>query len=207
VNGLTDHPEGLGAKQSLLGGERHLPLFQRARSPVDASRSPCTSWNCSDGVLAGRRVHFAGCTTSPNELWMKQIARNLTDSTEGFLLEKRVLLLDRDTKYCESFVEILNQEGIQCLRLPPQSPNLNAHLERFIRSIKEECLERMIFFGEQSLRTAVSAYMQHYHSEGNHQGLGNKLIQPSDEVGQIAGRIKSRERLGGMLKYYYRSVA
>ena len=157
--------------------------------------------------LASRRVHFAGCTTSPNELWMKQIARNLTDSADGFLLGKRRLLLDRDTKYCESFVEILNQEGIQCLRLPPQSPNLNAHLERFIRSIKEECLERMIFFGEQSMRNAVTAYLDHYHAERNHQGLGNKLIQPSDEVGQIAETIECRERLGGMLKYYYRTAA
>lgn len=157
--------------------------------------------------LASRRVRFAGCTTSPNELWMKQIARNLTDSSDGFLLGKHQVLLDRDTKYCESFVEILNQAEVECLRLPPQSPNLNAHLERFIRSIKEECLERMIFFGEQSLRSAVTAYLEHYHAERNHQGLANKLIQPSDEVGQVAERIECRERLGGMLKYYYRSAA
>jgi len=157
--------------------------------------------------LATRRVHFAGLTPSPDGPWMTQIARNLTDCQDGFLNGKRYLLLDRDTKFAESFVNVLEQDGVDCLRLPPRSPNLNAHLERFMRSIKEECLSRMIFFGEQSLRTAIREFLAHYHTERNHQGLDNQLIAPGVEVGAVVGKIVCRERLGGMLHYYYRTAA
>ena len=90
---------------------------------------------------------------------------------------------------------------------PPRSPNLNAHLERFMRTIKDECLSRMIFFGERSLRNAVHEFLAHYHGERNHQGLDNRLIDPGQEVGHAHGTIECRERLGGMLRYYYRKVA
>ena len=119
----------------------------------------------------------------------------------------RFLLRDRDTKFTDSFVHILEQADVQCLRLPPQSPNLNAHLERFMRSIKEECLCRLVFFGEQALRRAVSAFLEHYHAERNHQGLDNQIIEPGAEVGAVIGQIECRERLGGMLRYYYRNAA
>jgi len=85
--------------------------------------------------------------------------------------------------------------------------NLNSHLERFHRSIKDEALDRMIFFGENSLRRAVTAYIEHYHRERNHQGLGNRIIEPGDEVGRGTGSIHCRERLGGLLQYYYRDAA
>ena len=93
------------------------------------------------------------------------------------------------------------------MKLPPRSPNLNAYAERFVRSIKESCLERMVLFGECSLRKAIHEFMAHYHSERNHQGLGNRLIIP--ETGKIGktGPIVRSERLGGMLNYYYREVA
>ena len=154
--------------------------------------------------LKTRRVHFAGCTVHPDEPWMKQVARNLTNFEDGFLNGKRYFLMDRDTKFCESFRGLLNDEGVEPLRLPAKSPNLNAHLERFMRSLKSESLDRMIFFGENSSRHAVREYLSHYHAERNHQGLKNKLIDPGDEVGQIAGKIECRERLGGMLRYYHR---
>jgi len=157
--------------------------------------------------LKTRRVHFAGCTTSPNERWIKQIAKNLTDAEDGFLTGKRYLIMDRDTKFCESFRDLLEGEEVKPVRLPPHSPNLNAHLERFFGSLKSECLSRMIFFGETSLRRAIKAYLEHYHRERNHQGLGNELIQAGDEVGQVMGKVECRERLGGMLKYYYRDAA
>ena len=157
--------------------------------------------------LKTRRVHFAGCTVHPDEPWVKQIARNLTNFEDGFLHGKRYLLMDRDTKFCESFREFLDDEGVEPVRLPAKSPNLNAHLERFMKSIKSECLRRMIFFGENSLRTAVRQYLLHYHEERNHQGLENKIIDPGEEVGQVAGKIECRERLGGMLRYYYRDAA
>ncbi len=157
--------------------------------------------------LKTRRVHFAGCTPNPDERWMKQIARNLTDTEDGFLNGKRYLLMDRDAKFCEAFREILKDEEVKPLRLPPRSPDSNANLERYFRSLKDECLSRMIFFGEKSLRQAIEAYIEHYHVERNHQGLGNQIIEPGDEVGSIAGKIECRERLGGILQYYYRDAA
>ena len=100
---------------------------------------------------------------------------------------------------------MITETGVESVKLPPRSPNLNA--ERFVRSIKESCLNRMIFFGEESLRKAIQNFVAHYHSERNHQGLGNRLISP--EAGHLgrAGEIQRRQRLGGMLNYYYRAAA
>ena len=102
---------------------------------------------------------------------------------------------------------MLEDAGVQPVRLPVRSPNLNAHLERFHLSLKSECLERMVFFGEMSLRRGIHAYLSHFHQERNHQGLGNKLLEPGNEVGRIDGVIQCRESLGGLLKYYHRSAA
>jgi transposase InsO family protein len=157
--------------------------------------------------LATRRVHFAGTTVSPEDSWMKQIARNLMAADEGFLLGKRYLLMDRDAKFSKAFRAVLSNTGVRAVRLPPQSPNLNAHLERFWRSLREECLDRMIFFGEDMLRRAVHAYLSHYHRERNHQGLKNRLIEAGEEVGQSGGDVQCREHLGGLLHYYYRQAA
>ena len=157
--------------------------------------------------LKTRRVHFAGCTPNPDEAWMTQVARNLTDAIDGFLLGKRYVLMDRDGKFSPRFRRILKDAGAKPLRLPPRSPNLNAYIERFMRSLKSESLDRMIFFGEKSLRRTVTEYIRHYHTERNHQGLDNELIEPGEEVGAVAGKIECRERLGGMLRYYYRDAA
>jgi transposase InsO family protein len=157
--------------------------------------------------VATRRVHFAGCTPNPDEPWMKQIARNLTDCEDGFLSGKRYLIMDRDTKFTEAFRTILEDEDVESVRLPARSPNLNPHIERFMKSVKEECLLKMIFFGEKMLRTAVSQFLEHYHGERNHQGLDNKIITPGDEVGRQDGEIKCHERLGGLLRYYHRDAA
>ena len=117
------------------------------------------------------------------------------------------MLLDRDTKYSDAFRGILVREGIQVIRLPPKSPNLNAFAERFVRSIKEECLNRMIFVGQASLRHAIRQYLTHYHCERNHQGLENRLLKPCSAVGQPHTPVKRRERLGGMLSHYHREAA
>ncbi len=156
--------------------------------------------------LKTRRVHFAGCTVNPDDDWMKQMARNLTDFEDGFLKDKTHLLMDRDTKFSEGFRSILEASDIEPVRLPPRSPNCNAHQERFFRSLKSECLDRMIFFGEKSLRNAVTCFLEHYHHERNHQGLENQIIDPGEEVGAIAGKIECRERLGGLLRYYHRAA-
>jgi transposase InsO family protein len=157
--------------------------------------------------LATRRVHFAGLTVHPDEEWMLQIARNLTDAEAGFLRRKQYLLMDRDAKFSQAFRDIMEQTGLKAVRLPPQSPNLNPNLERFMRSVKEECLERMIFFGERALQSATISYLEHFHSERNHQGIGNRLIDPGEEASRLRGEIVCRERLGGLLRFYYREAA
>ena len=93
-------------------------------------------------------MHIAGITPHPHGKWIQQIARNVTDSTDGFLLNTRFLILDRDTIFTQEFRHFLEQEGIRIVRLPTRSPNLNAYAERYVRSIRESCLNRMIFFGE-----------------------------------------------------------
>jgi transposase InsO family protein len=157
--------------------------------------------------VATRRVHFAGCTTSPDDKWMKQVARNLTDSDDGLLAGTRYVLMDRDAKFSAAFRSLLEGSGVKAVRLPARSPNLNSHLERFMRSLKEECLDRMIFFGESSLRRATAEFLAHDHGERNHQELGNRLIAQGEEIGRVSGPIQCRERLGGMLRYYYRAAA
>ena len=157
--------------------------------------------------VASRHVHLAGCTRNPNEAWMKQMARNLTDPMAGFLRNKHYLLMDRDTKYSEAFRHLLEQAAVHCVRLPARSPNLTPHIERFMRTIKEECLHRMIFFGEQSLRKAMHEFLVHYHGERNHQGMANRILEPGREVGRTTGSIRCSQRLGGILRYYYHEAA
>jgi len=157
--------------------------------------------------LSSRRVAIAGITTSPDSEWMCQVARNLIDDEDGFLRGKRYLLMDRDGKYAPEFRDMLRHVGVKPLRLPARSPNLNAFAERFVRSIKEECLDRIIFFGEQMLRHAVTEFAIHYHRERPHQGLGNRLIESGDDAVQDIGEIVCHERLGGLLKFYDRKAA
>jgi transposase InsO family protein len=123
----------------------------------------------------------------------------LTDSFDGFLLGKRYLLRDRDTKFIQAFDALLKARGVEPVLLPPQSPSLNAHCERFIRSIKEEDLEPMIMLGEGALPHAIHPDLVHFHTESNHQGLDNRLIAPAGAVDCHMGRVVWRERLGGLL--------
>ncbi len=157
--------------------------------------------------LATRRLRFLGSTTNPDGPWMKIVARELTAADDGFLNDKKYLLMDRDTKFTDEFRQIIEEAGTECALLPPRSPNLNAHLERFFGSLKSECLDRMIFFGETSMRNAVKEWLAHYHGERPHQGLGNRLIEPGAEASRATGKVECRERLGGMLNYYYRQAA
>jgi len=157
--------------------------------------------------LSSRKVHIAGITPGPDSAFMMQIGRNLTDPMDGFLLGKRFLVLDRDKKFTARFRELVDDAGTRVIRLPYRSPNLNAYIERFVLSIKSECLNRMIFFGEQSLRRAVAEFISHYHAERNHQGLGNKLIEADECVGSLEGNVRCRKRLGGLLNYYHREAA
>jgi transposase InsO family protein len=159
--------------------------------------------------VGSRQIRVAGFSVAPDSEWMKQMARNLTMAGEEMLQGCRYLLHDRDAKFCTSFDEVLRSAGIEPLTLPPHSPNLNSHLERWNRSVKEECLSKIILFGEASLRYVLANYVQHFHTERNHQGKGNVILFPAaaDRVGELSGAIRTRQRLGGLLKFYYREAA
>lgn len=154
-----------------------------------------------------RRVEVGGIAKVVNGLWMTQIARNLTDAVDGFVIGKRYLIHDRDPLYTTEFLRTIADAGVKSVKLPPRSPNLNAYAERFVRTIRESCLERMIFFGEASLRTAISEFVSHYHCDRNHQGLANCLIIPNETKVASTGTVRRRQRLGGMLNYYHREAA
>ena len=126
-------------------------------------------------ALATRRVQVAGITVEPDGAWVTQLTRNATDAVDGFLLGKRFLIHDRDPLFTSAVRDTLAADGVEALRLPARSPNLNAFAERFIRTIKESCLERLVLIGEGSLRRAIREFVDHYHHERNHQGLSNQL--------------------------------
>jgi putative transposase len=180
--------------------------------------------------LASRRVHVAGMTPHPDQRWMVQIARNVTMVDWGFLTPGQYLIHDRDGKFCPAFQQAIDAAGVKQISLPPRSPNLTAYAERWIRSVKDEALSRLILFGERSLRYALHEYVTHYHQERPHQGKGNVVLMPSLSkgiewkphegvlrttqkqsrgAGPFLGKgpIECHERLGGLLKYYYRDAA
>ncbi len=156
--------------------------------------------------LASRRVEIGGIVRQPTGAWMMQVARNLLDAEDGFLVGKTHLIMDRDPVFTADVRAFLNGAGVQALRLPARSSNLNAFAERFVLSIKSECLSRLVLLGEGHLRLVVREYVAHYNEERPHQGLdGQFVVPPANE--NRAGEIQCRERLGGLLRYYRREAA
>ena len=150
------------------------------------------------------RVPAAGITTSPDSAFMAQTARNLTDPVDGFLQGKRFLILDRDTKFTDQFKRTLKGAGVASVLISYQAPNMNAVAERFVLSIKRECLSRLMLFGTRHLERAVREHVEHYNAERPHQGLGNELIAGTPALG--AGEVVEHERLGGLLRSYHRAA-
>jgi transposase InsO family protein len=158
--------------------------------------------------LGSRKVYIAGMTPQPNQAWMMQVARNVTMEQWGFLSPGQYLIHDRDGKYGPAFRQLIDAAGVTRVPLPPRSPNLNVYAERWVRSVKEECLSRLILYGEASLRHALTQYVEHFHHERNHQGKGNVRLFPAiSQDSACQGPIQCRERLGGLLKYYAREAA
>ena len=159
--------------------------------------------------IGSRDVHIAGMTPHPNEAWMMQVARNVTMDDWGFLDGQRYLIHDRDSKFSAAFGEMMRSAGVEPLKLPPRSPDLNAFAERWVRSVKSESLSRLILFGENSLRHVLAEFSSHYREERNHQGKDNVLLFPSaDHVLRTNDEpIECKERLGGLLKFYHRKAA
>ena len=155
-----------------------------------------------------RAVEVAGIQVDPDGEWMKQMARNLTDAVDGFLRNATYLIIhDRDPLFSDAFEAILGDRGVKCVRIPAQSPNCNPHAERFVKTIKYECLNHLVLFGERHLRYVIKEFMVHYHSERFHQGLGGQLIENRNASTAKSGALGRRSRLGGMLNYYYREAA
>ena len=158
--------------------------------------------------LGTREVRVAGITPHPDQRWMVQIARNITMAERGFLSSGQYLIHDWDGKYGPPFQQIITAAGVKSVLLPPRSPNLNAYAERWVRSVKEECLSKLILFGEGALRHALQEFVEHYHQERPHQGMGNGMLIPLPSAYvEHEGSIRCRERLGGLLKYYDHEAA
>jgi len=156
--------------------------------------------------LATRKVEIVGIHADPCETQMVQWARNLTDSEDGFLKGKRILIHDRDPLFTKKFGETLRAAGVRALKLPKMSPNLSPYAERFVLAIKSECLDKMILFGEKHVRYVIEQYNAHYLTERPHRVLGRRIIEPKTPM-PAEGEVLCHERLGGLLKTYYRKGA
>jgi putative transposase len=152
-----------------------------------------------------RRVHIVGSTRHPDEAFTLQIARHLTDASDGVLNGQRFMICDRDRKWSSAVRHLLETSSVRVIRTPFRAPNCNAHAERFVRSIKEECLNRVIPLGERHFRRTLAEFVVHYHRERNHQGLSNNLID-SAGAQHPCGPVRRRQRIGGLLSYYYRAA-
>ncbi len=155
--------------------------------------------------LASRRVQILGSTRHPEALFMQQIVRTLTMADGGAVHTPHVLICDRDRKWSGDVRRQLEDAGTRVVLIPQRAPNANAYAERFVRSIKEECLDWLIPIGERHFRRAVTEYVAHYHGERNHQGLDNRLISGPPVV-QMTTHVRRRPRLGGLLNFYERAA-
>ena len=158
-----------------MSGPRFLKIHWAVLAAMDFFTVGVATWHgllTYDGLvvmeLSTRRVPLAGITPHPTDAFMTQCARQLTDPFDGFLLDKRYLIHDRDEKFVHGFDRILRAGGVEPVVLPPRSLNPNAHCERFVRSITEEALDQMVVIGEGSLRCVIQSYLTHYHHGRNH---------------------------------------
>lgn len=156
--------------------------------------------------LSTRRVEIAGISSAPHGAWVEQVLRRQIDDFDGFLRNHKFLIHDRDPLFTKSMAEMLASAGVKSIKLPPKSPNLNAYAERFVRSIKSECLDRIIPIGEKHLWRAVDAYVQHYNRDRPHQGVGNVVLDPSFEPADPEDKIICDEQLGGLIRAYPRAA-
>ena len=156
-----------------------------------------------------RAVEIAGIAVDPGEEWMKQVARNLTDPVDGFLRGAKYLIHDRDPLFSKAFVAILKSGGVKSVKIPAQSPNCNANAERFVKTIKYECLNNFVILGERHLRFLIKEFVEHYMAERFHQGIGGQLIRNGGSTNDNGadGKVSHRSRLGGLLNFYYREAA
>ena len=159
--------------------------------------------------LKSRAVEIAGIAVDPGEEWMKQVARNLTDPVDGFLRGAKYLIHDRDPLFSKAFIAILKAGGVKSVKIPAQSPNCNPYAERFVKTIKYECLNYFVFSASDIYAAPIKEFVEHYMTERFHQGIGGQLIRnvsPTNDNG-ADGKVACRSRLGGLLNYYHREAA
>jgi transposase InsO family protein len=156
--------------------------------------------------IGTRRVHFAGCTAHPDNVWVTQQARQVMWKLEDRNPGIRFLLRDNDKKYTEAFDTIFRSEGIDVIRTPYRAPNANAYAERWIRSVREECLDKLLIINQAHLRRAMREYILFFNTAHPHQGLEQQI--PVLKIGhEHAGSVRSRAVLGGLIHDYYRDAA
>jgi putative transposase len=156
--------------------------------------------------LASRRVHLAGCTTNPSGAWVTQQARNL--SFTGVFERMRFLIHDHDSKFAASFDEVFRSEGIKVIHTPIRAPQANAYAERFVRTLRAECLDWLLIIGRRHLETVLRVYTAHYNRERPHRGLALHRPEPAIATQQQnTGKIERRDRLGGLIHEYHRAAA
>jgi len=157
--------------------------------------------------LSTRRVEIAGISDRPHGAWVQRVLKRMTDDFDGFLRNHKFLIHDRDPLFTKSMIETLASAGVKSIKLPPKSPNLNAYAERFVRSIKHECLNRIIPIGEKHLWRAVDTYVEHYNYDRPHQGMGNLVLDPFFHPAEPDFRVICDEQLGGLIRSYRRAAA
>jgi transposase InsO family protein len=203
--GLPPVPQRPSSWQTFL--KAHLGVIARAdffTTEVWTWRGLVTYYTVFVIDLASRRVGILGSTPHPNGLFMRQVVRMATAADAGPLVAG-VWIFDRDRKWIRDVRRLLEDAGIRVVLIPARAPNANAYAERFVRSIKEECLDRMLPTGERHFRRAVAEFVEHYHRERNHQGLNNRLIAGTPVIDR-ASRVRRRSRLAGQLNFYERAA-
>jgi transposase InsO family protein len=157
--------------------------------------------------LQSRRVHLAGCSAHPSGRWVVQQARNLGFS--GALGDVKFLIHDRDSKFVASFDEVFRSEGIRVILTPPRAPQANAYAERFVRTVRTECLDWLLILRPRQLDRVLRVFVEHYNSERPHRALGRCPPAPVAARGSpvIGAEVKRRDRLGGLVHEYYRVAA
>jgi putative transposase len=152
-----------------------------------------------------RRVHLAGCTTNPSGAWVVQQARNL--SFTNLFERMRFLIHDRDSKFTAAFDELFSSERIKVIHTPVQAPQANAYAERFVRTVRNECLDWLLILGRRHLEHVLRIYVQHYNRERPHRGLALTQPEPPEIKPSPGGDVHRRDRLGGLVHEYYRAAA
>jgi len=145
--------------------------------------------------------------TTPHGAWVERVLKRQLDDFDGFLRNHKYLIHDRDPLFTKSMIAMLASVGVKSIKLPPKSPNLNAHAERFVRSIKHECLNRIIPIGESHLWRAIDAYVEHYNHDRPHQGMDNLVLDPLFKPSEPKGKIICDEQMGGVIRSYRRAAA